>query len=194
MRFALPVVVQNLDTVSRTIDVAVRASNLAITGPAGKRVTVAAGQRAELRFELATQARGRAVIQTIASASEARRRPRRRLRARSSSRSTSPRRPRRSRPTASSTTRRGSSGWPCRRDVFTEVGGVDTELASTQLQSLTDAYWYLYAYPYECAEQRSSRMLATAAMADILDAFVTPLGHAPRGRCSMRSARPISTS
>ena len=60
------------------------------------------------------------------------------------------------------------------QDVFAEVGGVEVELASTQLQSLTDAYWYLYAYPYECAEQRSSRMLATTAMIDILDAFETP--------------------
>ena len=59
-------------------------------------------------------------------------------------------------------------------DIFPDVGGVEVELASTQLQSLTDAYWYLYAYPYECAEQRSSRMLATAAMSDILDAFATP--------------------
>src|SRR5262249_30553785 len=48
------------------------------------------------------------------------------------------------------------------------------EVASTQMQSITDAYWYLYAYPYECAEQRSSRMLATAAVYDILDAFAAP--------------------
>src|SRR6185436_12555780 len=59
-------------------------------------------------------------------------------------------------------------------DIFRDVGGVEVQLASTQLQSLTDAYWYLYAYPYECAEQRSSRMLATAAIYDILDVFRTP--------------------
>jgi alpha-2-macroglobulin len=39
---------------------------------------------------------------------------------------------------------------------------------------VTDAYWYLYAYPFECAEQRSGRMLATSALYDILDAFATP--------------------
>jgi len=59
-------------------------------------------------------------------------------------------------------------------NVFADVGGVEVEVASTQLQSLTDAYWYLYAYPYECAEQRSSRMLATSAMYDILDSFAVP--------------------
>jgi len=59
-------------------------------------------------------------------------------------------------------------------DIHRDVGGVEVELASTQLQSLTDAYWYLYAYPYECAEQRSGRMLATAAVWEILDAFATP--------------------
>src|SRR5690606_17957341 len=60
------------------------------------------------------------------------------------------------------------------RDLFTDVGGVEVELASTQLHGLTDAFWYLYAYPYECAEQRSARMLATAALADLLDAFAIP--------------------
>ena len=59
-------------------------------------------------------------------------------------------------------------------DIFPDVGGVEVELASTQLQNLTDAFWYLYAYPYECAEQRSGRMLVTAAMADVLDAFAVP--------------------
>ena len=55
--------------------------------------------------------------------------------------------------------------------IFADVGGVEAEVSSTQLQNLTDAYWYLYAYPFECAEQRSSRMIATSAMFDILDAF-----------------------
>src|SRR5881392_1722259 len=64
--FSVPVVVQNLDTGPRTIEVAVRAANLTLTGPAGKRVTVPGGQRAEVRFDFATKTRGRAVVQTIA--------------------------------------------------------------------------------------------------------------------------------
>ena len=63
--FSLPVVVQNLDTQPRQIDVGVRAANLRSVGPMAKRLTVPAGQRAEVRFDLATQTRGKAVIQTI---------------------------------------------------------------------------------------------------------------------------------
>ena len=40
--------------------------------------------------------------------------------------------------------------------------------SSTQLQALTDAFLYLVAYPFECAEQLSSRVLAVAALRDVL--------------------------
>ncbi|HWW76915.1 MAG TPA: hypothetical protein VNZ44_16060, partial [Pyrinomonadaceae bacterium] len=43
--------------------------------------------------------------------------------------------------------------------------------SSTQLQALTDAVLYLVAYPYECSEQLSSRVLAVAALRDVLTAF-----------------------
>jgi len=167
-QFALPVVVQNLDTKPRTVEVAVRAANLVSKGPAGKRVTIPAGQRAEVRFDFATQHRGKAVIQTImtsgafADASNV------------------------ELPIFEPATTEAFATYgvvddrPQReqlvipKDVFPEVGGVEVEVASTQMQSLTDAYWYLQAYPYECAEQRSGRMIATATMYDILDAFATP--------------------
>jgi len=157
--------VQNLAASPRTIDVAVRAANLTTLGPAGKRVTVPAGQRAEVRFDFATKARGRAVIQTaivsgtFADASNV------------------------ELPVYEPATTEAFATYgtlddkpqfeqlAVPADVFVDVGGVETELASTQLQSLTDAFWYLQAYPFECAEQRSSRMLATAALYDILTAF-----------------------
>ncbi|NVB84682.1 MAG: hypothetical protein HOV81_40285 [Kofleriaceae bacterium] len=166
--FSLPVVVQNLDRTARTIDVAVRAANLAGTGPAGKRVVVPGGQRAELRFDFATQARGKVVIQTIATSGKF---------ADASNVELQVYEP----ATTESFATYGSlddkpqfERLEVPKDVFADVGGVETELASTQLQNLNDAYWYLYAYPFECAEQRSSRMLATSAMYDILDAFATP--------------------
>ena len=166
--FSLPVVVQNLDPGERTIDVAVRAANLASTGPMGKRLTLAGGQRAEVRFDFATRARGKAVIQTVvvggatvdASQVEV--------------------------PVYAPATTESFATYgivddgakfeqlAVPRDVFPDVGGVEVEVASTQLQALTDAYWYLHAYPHECAEQRSSRMLATAAVFDVLEAFATP--------------------
>lgn len=163
--FSLPVVVQNLDTAPRTIDVAVRASNLLAKGPQGKRVVVPGGDRAEVRFDFATQGRGKAVIQTVASSGTF---------ADASNVEVPVYEP----ATTESFATYGSvldkaqfEQLKIPADVFPEVGGIEAEISSTQLQSLTDSYWYLYAYPFECAEQRSSRMIATTAMADILDAF-----------------------
>ncbi|HEY0406383.1 MAG TPA: hypothetical protein VGC89_11695, partial [Pyrinomonadaceae bacterium] len=45
--------------------------------------------------------------------------------------------------------------------------------SSTQLQELTDAVIYLFNYPYECSEQISSRIIAVAALKDVLAAFKT---------------------
>ncbi|CAN5724212.1 hypothetical protein BH11MYX3_BH11MYX3_16660 [soil metagenome] len=163
--FSLPVVVQNLDASPRTIDVAVRAANLVQTGPAGKRVTVPPGQRAEVRFELATQGRGTVAIQTIATSGNF-------------ADATTVQLPVYEPATTESFATYGTVDDAPKFEqlavpaaIFPDVGGVELEIASTQLQSLVDAYWYLYRYPYECAEQRSSRMLATAAMYDVLEAF-----------------------
>jgi len=173
-RFELPVVVQNLDAAPRTVDVAVRAANLALAGDAGKRVTIPGGQRAEVRFAFTTRTKGRAVVQTIAASGDF------------ADASTVELPVYEPATTESFATYGIVADAPqferleVPADVFPDVGGVEVELASTQLQALTDAYWYLYAYPYECAEQRSSRMLATAAVYDILDAFATP-GRPSRG-------------
>ena len=43
--------------------------------------------------------------------------------------------------------------------------------SSTALQALTDAVLYLVAYPFECSEQLASRILAVAALRDVLTAF-----------------------
>ena len=167
-QFSLPVVVQNLDTKPRTVQVAVRAANLTSRGPAGKRVTIPAGQRAEVRFDFATHRRGKAVTQTIMTWGPSADAPNVELPIYEPA------------TTEAFATYGVVDGEPQRekllipKDVFPEVGGIEVEVASTQLQSLVDAYWYLQAYPYECAEQRSGRMLATSAMYDILDAFATP--------------------
>jgi len=182
--FALPVVVQNLDAVPRTVDVAVRAANLTAAGPQGKRVTVPPGARAEVRFDFATRARGQVAIQTIAVAGDFADASQVQL------------------PVYEPATTEAFATYgvvddapkferlDVPSDIFTEVGGVEAEVSSTQLQALTDAYWYLYAYPYECAEQRSSRMLATSAMADILDAFAVP-GRPTRKELDDQRARDV---
>jgi uncharacterized protein YfaS (alpha-2-macroglobulin family) len=53
----------------------------------------------------------------------------------------------------------------------TQFGGLEVTTSSTNLQALTDAVIYLVHYPFECAEQRSSRILAIAALKDVLTAF-----------------------
>ncbi len=166
-RFEVPVVVQNLDSTARTMTVAVRAANLS-GGGLGKRVVVPAGQRAEVRFPFATMARGKAVIQTIVTSGDFT----------DASNVTVPVYvPATTESFATYGTIDQTSAYEQLNvpgDIFAEVGGVETEVASTQLQTLTDAYWYLRAYPFECAEQRSSRMLATVAMGSVLDAFALP--------------------
>ncbi|MGN6106867.1 MAG: hypothetical protein ACTHU0_17300, partial [Kofleriaceae bacterium] len=55
--------------------------------------------------------------------------------------------------------------------VVPQFGGLEVTTASTNLQALTDAMLYLVKYPFECAEQRASRVLAVAALKDVLAAF-----------------------
>ncbi len=56
-------------------------------------------------------------------------------------------------------------------DAVPNYGGLEVTLSSTALQALTDAFIYLVRYPYECSEQIASRMLAVAALRDVLTAF-----------------------
>ena len=182
--FSLPVLVQNLDARPRTIDVAVRAANLTGRGPLGKRVTIPGGQRAEVRFDFATRARGRAVVQTIATSENF-------------ADASNVELPVYEPATTEAFSTYGTVDAAPRFEqltvpagIFRDVGGVEVELASTQLQSLTDAYWYLYRYPYECAEQRSARMLATAAIFDILELFEAP-GRPTRQEIEAQRARDL---
>ena len=57
------------------------------------------------------------------------------------------------------------------RDVVRQFGGLEVTTSSTALQALTDAVLYLSAYPFECSEQLASRVLAVAALKDVLAAF-----------------------
>jgi uncharacterized protein YfaS (alpha-2-macroglobulin family) len=56
-------------------------------------------------------------------------------------------------------------------NVFPQFGGLEIETSSTQLQELTDAVIYLTNYPYECSEQLASRIITIAALRDVLTAF-----------------------
>jgi uncharacterized protein YfaS (alpha-2-macroglobulin family) len=56
-------------------------------------------------------------------------------------------------------------------NVFPQFGGLEIQTSSTALQALTDAVLYLANYRYECSEQLASRILAVAALRDVLSAF-----------------------
>ena len=56
-------------------------------------------------------------------------------------------------------------------NVYTQFGGLEITLSSTAMQALTDAFLYLQAYPFECSEQVASRVLSVAALRDVLTAF-----------------------
>jgi uncharacterized protein YfaS (alpha-2-macroglobulin family) len=164
-RFELPVVLQNQTDASMTISVAVRATNADLTDGAGRRVTVPANDRVEVRFPVAANKAGTARFQVgavsgkWADAAEL------------------------ALPVWTPATTEafatygvideGAIVQPVKApaNVFTQFGGLELTTSSTELQALTDAVLYLVSYPYECSEQLSSRVLAVAALKDVLAAF-----------------------
>lgn len=164
-RFELPVVVQNQTDKPMTVDLAVRATNASLTGAAGKRVAVPANDRVEVRFPATTINPGTAQFQIAAVAGEYK----------DAAEVTLP-------VWTPATTEAfatygevdaGAISQPVKApvDAVTQFGGLEITTSSTQLQALTDAVLYLSQYPFECAEQISSRVLAVAALRDVLNAF-----------------------
>lgn len=164
-RFELPVVLQNQTDKPMDVAVVVRATNARVTGGPGQRVSVAANDRAELRFAMAAEKPGTARVQLGVSA-----------------------------PGVSDATKvelpvytpatteafatygeidQGAIAQPVKMPsgVVTEFGGLEITTSSTALQALTDAVLYLVRYPFECNEQRGSRVVAIAALRDVLSAF-----------------------
>jgi uncharacterized protein YfaS (alpha-2-macroglobulin family) len=165
-KIELPVVVQNQTDKDMTVAVAVRATNAQLTGESGKRVVIKGNDRAEIRFPVSADKAGTARFQiavnsgSFSDAAEI------------------------SLPvwtpatteafaTYGTTDQNGAIFQPVQTpgDVYPQFGGLEVTTSSTQLQELTDAFIYLYRYPYECSEQISSRMISIAALRDVLTAF-----------------------
>jgi alpha-2-macroglobulin len=169
--FQLPVVVQNQTDVAMTVRVAVRTTNARLTAGAGREVVVPANERVEVQFPAAAELAGTARFQVVGTA-------------------------RHGQGTASDAAELALPVWtPATTEAFAtygvidqgaikqpvalpgkvvvELGGLEVTTASTNLQAVTDALLYLVHYPFECAEQRSSRILAIAALKDVLGAFQT---------------------
>jgi alpha-2-macroglobulin len=174
-RFELPVVVQNQTDAPMQVDVVLRASNAEFVVPpsggatntsnAGRRVTVPANDRVEVRFATTTVSPGVARFQIAAIAGKW-----------SDAAEISV-------PVWTPATTEAFATYgeiddgaiiqsvQAPSQAFKQFGELEVTTSSTQLQSLTDAVLYLSSYPYECSEQISSRILAIAALRDALGAF-----------------------
>ena len=165
--FKLPVVVQNQTDAAMTVKLAIRATNASITAGAGREVMVPANDRVEVQFPAAAEMAGTARFQIVGSAGAFNDAAELAL------------------PVWTPATTEAFATYGTIDEgsikqtialpgkVVTQFGGVDVSTASTNLASLTDAFLYLVHYPFECAEQRSSRILAIAALRDVLEAFQT---------------------
>lgn len=164
-RFELSLVVLNQTDQPQDVQVAVRGQNIVWKGPQGKKLRVPANDRREVRFDAAADAPGTAHVDAIAVAAG---------HADAASFEL---------PVWTPATTEGFATYgvidagsivqpvAAPTGVVPNFGGLDIQTSSTQLQALTDAVLYLYAYPYECSEQLSSRILSVAALRDVLAAF-----------------------
>ena len=169
--FQLPVVLQNQTDAAMTVRLAVRASNARLTAGAGREVTVPPNDRALVQFPAAADMAGTARFQIAGVATAGRASDASEL----------------SLPVWTPATTEAFATYGVIDDrtpgraiaqpvalpgqVVTQFGGLEVTTASTNLQALTDAMLYLVHYPFECSEQRSSRILAIAALKDVLAAF-----------------------
>ncbi|HEX8685677.1 MAG TPA: alpha-2-macroglobulin family protein, partial [Pyrinomonadaceae bacterium] len=155
-RAELPVVLQNQTERDADVDVAVRASNAVLTAGAGRRVRVPANDRVEVRFPFAAARPGAARFQ-VAAASEAG----------GAADAAEVSLPVYTPATTEAFATYGvidagaaAQSVKAPAGAAAEFGGLEVQTSSTQLQELTDAFIYLYRYPFGCGEQVSSRVLS----------------------------------
>jgi uncharacterized protein YfaS (alpha-2-macroglobulin family) len=164
-KFELPIVVQNQTDSPMDVEVAVRTANVQLTEGSGRKVTVPANDRVEVRFPAAAVKAGTARFQIAAASGRWADAAEVEL------------------PVWTPATTEafatygeidnGAITQPVAApgEVVKQFGGLEISTSSTELQALTDAVLYLEAYPFECSEQLSSRVLAVAALKDVLAAF-----------------------
>ena len=167
-QFELPVVVQNQTNEPMEVDVALSVTNLQLTGVSGQRVTVPANDRVEVRFPATTLSAGTARFQVAAVSDYA-------------DAATG------ELPVYTPATTEAFATYGTLDDAATAgavaqpflmpdgvilgYGGLEIGTSSTALQALTDAVLYLTSHRYDSSEELASRILAVAALRDVLDAF-----------------------
>ncbi len=163
--FQLPVVVQNQTDAPMTVKLAIATTNLSLTDGTGRSVTVPANDRIEVQFPAAAEMAGMARLQIVGAAGNESDAAEIAI------------------PVWTPATTEAFATYGVIDDgamaqpialpgkVVTQFGGLEITTASTNLQALTDAMLYIVHYPFDCAEQRSSRILSIAALRDVLESF-----------------------
>jgi uncharacterized protein YfaS (alpha-2-macroglobulin family) len=168
-RCQLPVLVQNQTDQAQTVKLALRASNLGIDPKqAGVTVTIPANDRREVRFPVTAEQAGTARFQVAVSSADF---------ADAAEGSFPVWTPATTEATATyGVIDQGAVAQPVAppSDSFRQFGGLEVSTSSTALAELTDAFLYLRGYPFECAEQVSSRVLGSVALIPVLQAFDAP--------------------
>lgn len=163
--FELPIVVQNLTDAAVEVDVVLQTANLVIDGSAGRSVTVPANDRIEVRFPATTESAGTARFRAVAVSA---------AHADAASVSLPVYTPATAEAFATyGTVDDGAIIQPilAPEGVIEEFGGLEVNTSSTAVQALTDAVLYLADYEYRSADAHASRVLAIAALRDVLEAF-----------------------
>lgn len=163
----LPVVIQNQTDRPLAVEVVGEATGVQWVGPRGQKVTVPANDRVEVQFEAQADQVGTAHFRFGVVAGRY---------SDAATLSLPVYTPASGEAFATYGTvedKDAAISQPVRRpdDVWTQFGGLQVSLSSTALSELTDAFLYLYAYPFECAEQKASRVLSIAALREVLEAF-----------------------
>jgi hypothetical protein len=165
-KIELPVVLQNQTDNAMTVNVAVRTTNATLTNGGGQKVTVQPNDRVEIRFPVSAEKAGTARFQIAATSGKFADAAEIELPVWTPATTEAF-------ATYGTTDENNPIVQPVQTpgDVFPQFGGLEVTTSSTQLQELTDAFIYLYHYPYACSEQISSRMISIAALRDVLQAF-----------------------
>jgi uncharacterized protein YfaS (alpha-2-macroglobulin family) len=164
-RFELPIIVQNQTSEPMTVDVVVQAGNLELLEGAGQQLEIPANDRRELRFPATTLNAGQARLQIAAVSGDL---------ADAATVDLPVYTPATTEAFATyGVIDEGAIIQPIAKpeEVFPQFGGLEMSTSSTALTELTDALLYLTSYPFECSEQIASRILAVAALRDVLTAF-----------------------
>ena len=174
-QFELPVVIQNQSDAPLDVKIAVRATNALLTDggepktTSGRAIKIAGGDRVEVRFPTRTDAAGTARFQFAVTAGDF---------SDAAEVSLPVWTPATSEAFATYGQLDGDGSTVAIQqpvavpeDVWPQFGGLEVTTSTTAVGALTDAVIYLVDYPYGCSEQISSRVLAIAALRDVLDAF-----------------------